>query len=633
MKKIKPKLEDGIQKKNLLNVKRPRYAHASFSQFYDNLSSPVVIITPDLHIKYINPAAEEYYNIQKDELIGKSCKDKFDCVITGKDPDCPVSRVLSCGEPLNLKIPNHFGMDEAYVKIFPIKNKRNEITEICLEDYSRFVKIKNQADKMESRFRKIVGVAAFAIFVLDTDFIIEFANASAEEMLEEPLEKIEGTDFRSYLKDKDVINFIEAAYSDTAANGRICFYSDKLIRFGKNDMNVVELCLTRSEEHSEEKIYIYLNNIAKEITLQEDLKKANEFLQNLINGSPNCIIASDIVGNIIIFNEKAEKLLGYSAGVVKRKYHIQDMYPEGYAEEVMKMLRSNDHGGPGKMEAVEAQFLDIDGNRIPCRLSAYIIYDKDGNEEAMVCIFYDLRARKQMQKELEDTQMKLFQLEKMSSLGKLAAGIAHEINNPLGGIMIFADSILEDLDENDLRKEDLMRIASEANRCKNIVRGLLEFSRQTGSSMNHNNINELLEQGMFLLENQSIFHNIDIVKDYDKSLPLVKCDSARLKQVFINITQNAIDAMGAKGTFTIKTRYNRDRNRAEITFSDTGCGVPEEIRRKIFDPFFSTKEVGKGTGLGLSMSYGIIKDHGGTINVKSEKGCGASFIIELPIED
>jgi len=237
-----------------------------------------------------------------------------------------------------------------------------------------------------------------------------------------------------------------------------------------------------------------------------------------------------------------------------------------------------------------------------------------------------------MQKELEETQMKLFQSEKMSSLGKLAAGIAHEINNPLGGIMIFAETILEDLEENDAIREDLQRIASEARRCKNIVKGLLEFSRQTGNTMSFYNINDLIEQGMVLLENQAIFHNIDVIKEYDKDLPLVKCDSARLKQVFINITQNAIDAMGAKGTFTIKTGINKERQRVEIEFSDTGSGVPKEIRQKIFDPFFSTKEVGKGTGLGLSMSYGIIKDHGGTINVKSDGRTGASFIIELPIE-
>lgn len=621
-----------IQQKSLLKIDRKKQITPGFHQYYDGLSTPIVILSPELKIIYINQAAEKHYNIKRKKLIGRFCYDEFNCDISKKINTCPVTKVVKNGKSYNLKILNHFGLDETHLKAFPIKNERNEVTGICLEDYTNLVHVKNQVETIESRFKKIVGVAAFAIFVLGKDFKIEFANLSAEEMLQDSIENIAGTDFRDYLRDEDIINFIESMYSDNLEMGRVCFYSDRLIYFGKDNLNVVELCLSRAKEYDENKIYIYLSNITKEIKLQDDLKKTNKFLQNLINGSPNSIIASDKNDNIIMFNEKAEKLLGYKAGEVVGKIPISRMYPDGYIEEVKGRLRSSEHGSIGKTETVEAIVIDQQGSEIPCRLSAYLIHDKDDIEEALVLIFYDLRARKQMQKELEETQMKLFQSEKMSSLGKLAAGIAHEINNPLGGIMIFAETILEDLEENDAIREDLQRIASEARRCKNIVKGLLEFSRQTGNTMSFYNINDLIEQGMVLLENQAIFHNIDVIKEYDKDLPLVKCDSARLKQVFINITQNAIDAMGAKGTFTIKTGINKERQRVEIEFSDTGSGVPKEIRQKIFDPFFSTKEVGKGTGLGLSMSYGIIKDHGGTINVKSDGRTGASFIIELPIE-
>ena len=505
--------EKNVKEKSSAIINRQKSNSSDSSQFYENLSSPIVIISPELIIKYLNPAAEDYYSLNRDKLIGRCCRDEFKCGLLNENLYCPVAQILSCGECFHIKTPHHFGVDESYMKVIPLKNDNGEITEICLEDYSKLIRLKT-----------------------------------------------------------------------------------------------------------------------REIKLQDDLKKANEFLHNLVNGSPNSIIASDFKGNTILFSERAEKLLGYTAEYAKKNLNIRDIYTPGYAEELMKKLRSEEHGGIGKMEAVEAIFLDIHKNQIPCSLSAYLIFDKDGKEEALVCIFYDLRARKLMKKELEETQMKLFQSEKMSSLGKLAAGIAHEINNPLGGIMIFAESMLEDLDENNPHREDLKRIASEAKRCKNIVKGLLEFSRQTGNTMILQNINELLEQGMFILENQAIFHNIDVVKEYDNDIPFIKCDSARLKQVFINITQNAIDAMGAKGTFTIKTRYNKQKKRAEIEFSDTGCGIPNEIRQKIFDPFFSTKEVGKGTGLGLSMSYGIIKDHGGTISIKSKEGNGATFMIELPIE-
>src|SRR4030042_6478843 len=236
-----------------------------------------------------------------------------------------------------------------------------------------------------------------------------------------------------------------------------------------------------------------------------------------------------------------------------------------------------------------------------------------------------------MQRELEETQLKPLQSEKMSSLRKLAAGIAHEINNPLGGIMIFANLLIEELDKSDPTCEDLKKIIFEAARCKNIVKGLLDFSRQTDSKMSVNDLNKIIAQTMMILENQAIFHNIKVIKDYDTVLPLVKCDRMRISQVFLNIILNAADAMGQKGEFIIRTRYNKDKETAAIEFTDTGCGIPDEIQNKIFDPFFTTKEVGKGTGLGLSMSYGIIKDHNGTINVKSKIGEGTTFIIELPI--
>ncbi len=619
-------------KKKKINIDFSQNDYPPDFTLYENLSSPIVIITPRLIIEYINSSAEEFYNVNREKIIGKNCCKEFDCSTIREFNKCPVPEIIENGNPVDIKLPHHMGCVDSYVRVFPVFTG-NKITGVGFEDFSKFANIKTEAEKLEYRFSKIVGIAAFAVFVLGEKFVIEFANNAAVEMIGEDLETLEGSDFRDYLNDKEVIQFLEDMYSGENTIESVCFYSDKSVFFGKKNLNVVELCLTKAKEkEDQEKIYIYLRNITKEIQLQDDLKQTNEFLKNLINQSADGIIAADTKGNIIIFNESAEKLLGFSSNEAINHIHITDIYRNGYAKEVMKMLRSRDYGGVGRVQSIEAIIINKSGEEIPCSLSAAIIYDKNGAEVATVGIFSDLRAKKRMQKKLEETQMKLFQSEKMSSLGKLAAGIAHEINNPLGGIMIFANMLLEEFDENDKRREDIDRIASEAKRCKNIVKGLLEFSRQTGNMMTRVNINELLEQGITLLENQAIFHNIKIVKDYDPQLPPVKCDSARIKQVFINITQNALDAMGEKGTFTIHTHYNRTKNIAEIDISDTGEGIPEDVKPNIFDPFFTTKEVGKGTGLGLSMSYGIINDHGGTISFKSKVGKGTTFIIELPID-
>ncbi len=220
----------------------------------------------------------------------------------------------------------------------------------------------------------------------------------------------------------------------------------------------------------------------------------------------------------------------------------------------------------------------------------------------------------------------------MASLGKLAAGIAHEINNPMGGILIYSSLLMEELEEGDSRRHDLERIVREATRCKEIVKSLLEFSRQTKAEMESVDINKAITDGLFFLENQALFHNIEVLKNLAPELPRVRGNPSQLKQVFVNIIVNGAEAIQGSGTLTITTGLTRDQKGIWIEFADTGEGIPKENLSKIFDPFFTTKEVGKGTGLGLSTSYGIIEDHGGRIDVKSHVGKGATFTIELPTQ-
>jgi PAS domain S-box-containing protein len=352
---------------------------------------------------------------------------------------------------------------------------------------------------------------------------------------------------------------------------------------------------------------------------------------NLIESSVDGIIAADMKGNIFIFNKGAEALTGYSAEEVIGKLHITKIYPENVAKEIMKKLRSPEYGGVGKFIPTQLNVLNKFGEGIPIQLSAVLIYDGKGQEIASVGIFTDLRPRLNMEKRLQETHLQLVSSEKMASLGKLAAGIAHEINNPLGGILIYSSLMMEDLPEEDSRRGDLVRIVQEAGRCKEIVKSLLEFARQTEPKMEPTDINRAINDGLFFLVNQALFHNIHIVKKLDAFLPFVQGNASQLKQVFMNIIVNAAEAMHGTGTLTITTAPAPDRKTIFVEFTDTGEGIPEENFSRIFDPFFTTKEVGKGTGLGLATSYGIIEDHGGKISVKSKVGEGTTFTIELPV--
>jgi len=234
--------------------------------------------------------------------------------------------------------------------------------------------------------------------------------------------------------------------------------------------------------------------------------------------------------------------------------------------------------------------------------------------------------------ELKKTQEQLIQSEKLASLGKLAAGIAHEINNPLTGILTYSSLLLKENKDNPQVKEDLEVIVNETTRCRKIVKGLVEFARQTEPSKTPADINKVVEETLPLLEHQAIFHNISVVKKLKENLPTVMADLDQIRQVFVNIILNAAEAMSQGGTLTIETNLDSEKNFLKVSFSDTGCGISEENLPKIFDPFFTTKKSGKGTGLGLSVSYGIIQRHNGFLEVKSQLGKGSTFTVKLPLE-
>ncbi len=239
---------------------------------------------------------------------------------------------------------------------------------------------------------------------------------------------------------------------------------------------------------------------------------------------------------------------------------------------------------------------------------------------------------KERSEQLQRMQMQLVHTEKLASLGELVAGIAHEINNPLSGILIFSSMAAKDKRLDPGLKGDLETISSEAQRCAGIVKGLLEFARDYQPKMIACDINQVLIDSLRLVECQTVFQNVAILRQLGNGLPEIFADQNQLKQVFINIFINAAQAMHDLKRGELKIVTTKDENPVGgvvVRISDSGCGVAKEQLGKLFDPFFTTKGTG-GTGLGLSVSYGIIQSHGGTIKAESTLGSGTTFIITLP---
>jgi signal transduction histidine kinase len=226
---------------------------------------------------------------------------------------------------------------------------------------------------------------------------------------------------------------------------------------------------------------------------------------------------------------------------------------------------------------------------------------------------------------LED---QLLQVEKLSSIGLLAAGIAHEVNTPITGISSYTQMLLKQTPETDIRKPILEKIEKQTFRAAEIVNGLLNFARMNGSEFKDLDVNRLIKESLSLLDHQLKMNHVKVEHTLDSTIPLVYGNSGKLQQVFINLFLNARDAMGAGGMLKVHTAMNDSMVIVDI--QDTGAGISEENIKRIFDPFFTTKSTGKGTGLGLAVTYGIIQEHGGRIFVDSTPGQGTHFRIKLP---
>ncbi|NTV43584.1 MAG: HAMP domain-containing protein [Syntrophobacteraceae bacterium] len=234
-------------------------------------------------------------------------------------------------------------------------------------------------------------------------------------------------------------------------------------------------------------------------------------------------------------------------------------------------------------------------------------------------------------RDLQEAQQQLVRSAKLASLGKLAAGVAHEINNPLTGVLTFSQLLMEQFPPESPEHQDLKVIYQETMRCRKIVRGLLEFSRQTAPEKRLVDVIVLLEEVLNMVANQESFQNIEIIRELDDTLPSLLADRDQLKQVFLNVVVNAAEAMSKKGgSLTIRAEWQPDQSQITISFLDTGPGIDREHLDKLFDPFFTTKEM--GTGLGLAVSYGIVKAHRGGIDVKNRSNGGCRVTVTLPAD-
>ncbi len=360
------------------------------------------------------------------------------------------------------------------------------------------------------------------------------------------------------------------------------------------------------------------------------LKDQRNLLITILNATPDFVSLQDKNSVYQAVNKAFCELVGKKEDEIIGKTDF-DLFQRERAENDLKedlgILKS------GKPLVVENEIIGAKGKRwfhvvkIPVR-------DTEGNIVGLLCSGRDITEVKQMQEQLNQAQ-------KMESIGQLTAGICHEINTPLGIILGYTQLLLEDVEPETQIYEDLKTVEKQTKICKKIVSDLLRFSHPPRSTMMPLDINKTIEDGLSVVEHTLSLERILLVRRFSPDIPKIMGDGEKLKQAIINLVNNAFDAIGTDGTITITTGYDKVADEVTILVSDTGPGIKQEHIDKVFDPFFTTKSVGKGTGLGLSVTFGIIKEHGGTIEVENITAShenkkdgdikGSVFTIHLPI--
>ena len=375
--------------------------------------------------------------------------------------------------------------------------------------------------------------------------------------------------------------------------------------------------------------------IARDITekraLEKELWETKDYLENIVQSSVDAIVTTDPKGHITFVNRAMEEMVGVPREKMIGNF-ISHFYVDGLAEarKIMAILREK-----GSLKNYET-CVQRGGKSIPILTSASLLRDEAGKVIGTLGVFKDLAEKKKLEEELKKTQAHLFQAGKMRALGELVAGVAHELNNPLMAADTVLHVVRENLPENDGNQPRLALIQRCHERISKIIDHLRDFSRQSKFEFRPLDIREPIENALMITGQQLLNHGIRIHKNFQAGLPQIRGDANQLEQVFLNLITNAKDAM-EKGDrqreLTINTALIRHNgwNDIEVSFRDTGKGIPEENLEKIFEPFFSTKEVGRGTGLGLSICYGIIEAHGGRIEVESKIEEGTTLRIILPV--
>jgi len=474
-----------------------------------------------------------------------------------------------------------------------------------------------------ARLQEILDTLPDVVMVLDPEMRIMRVNRRFEQVTQTPREQAKGKFcYEAFCKTDPLLNSMDEGcpflqvmrtrssvtlvhYSEGGRRGRPGYYQVTATPVFNDDGEIVRIVESSRE-------------ITEQILLKRETEESARRFRQIVDAVHGIITIKDLDGRYLLVNPRAEHLFGLEHEEMLGRTS-SEVFPPEVADPMVACDREVvETGGHHVSEDV----LTLQGKEHVLISERFPLTDYKGDNVGLCCVARDVTRQRELQTEV-------LQSERLAAVGKLAAGVAHELNNPLTGILTFAEDLMLETDESDPAREDFEVIVNETMRCRGIVRDLLDFSRQKAPQRQAMDIEPLAERTVNMVQRQASFHDIVFELELTGGLPPVKVDPSQVQQAILNLVINARDAMDARGTIRVSSVLGDDGKSVVLSVADDGCGIPPEQLERIFEPFYSTKG-DQGNGLGLPAVLSIVEQHSGRVDVDSEVDVGTAFHLSFP---